>query len=197
VAGLRHYKKGRAMDSQKLRIKVGEHEFEAEGSPEKITEQFEAWKELVASYPKTTNGSQPPAGIPSGRLLRNVTEVRTTDGFTAPWDIFVVDEKRKLVSLQLRPTGEDRDSMALLLLLFGYKKAFEQNEVLATRLIESMNVSGLPPSRIDRSLAKFVEGGYVMNFGRGKGSKYRLTNTGYAMADEAARELFAKVNITE
>jgi hypothetical protein len=185
------------MDSQKLRIKVGEHEFEAEGSPDKVSEQFEAWKELVASYPKATNGTQKPPGGSSGKLLKNVTEIRTTDGFSAPWDIFSVDEKRKLVTLTIQPSGEGRDAMALLLLLFGYRKTFEQQEVLATRLIESMQVSGLIPGRIDRTLAPFVEAGFVLNSGRGKGSKYRLTNTGFAHADETARELFAKVNITE
>ncbi|MBA3355288.1 MAG: hypothetical protein H0U18_04985 [Pyrinomonadaceae bacterium] len=184
------------MESQKLRIKIGEHEFEAEGPAEQVAAQFEAWKELVASLPKDTNGSHAPR-TPSGRLPKNVTEVQTPDGFAVPWDVFEVDEKRKLVTLKVLPTGEDREAVALLLLLFGHRKTFEQQEVLATRLIEAMQVSGFKQVRVDRTLAKFVNAGLVLNSGQRKGSKYRLTNTGYARAEEEARELFARIYISE
>jgi len=50
-----------------------------------------------------------------------------------------------------------KDEQALLLLLFGYKKSYGQDEVLATKLIASMQVSGLRPGRIDRTLAGFIE----------------------------------------
>ena len=181
------------MDSHKLRIKIGEHEFEAEGSPEQVTAQFEAWKELVTSVPISgSSGTKVTTKFPG-----NVTEVKTQDGFAAPWDIFEIDDKRKLVTLKIHPTGDDKDELALLLLLFGYKKSYAQDEVLATKLIASMQVSGLRPGRIDRTLAGFIDNGLVLNSGRGKGSKYRLTNTGYAKADETARELFAKVYVTQ
>ena len=185
------------MESHKLRIKVGEHEFEAEGSPKDVTEQFHAWKELIASTPKSASGSD--LGVREGKpkLPGNVTEVKTQDGYAAPWDIFDIDDKRKLVTLKIHPTGDDKDEQALLLLLFGYKKSYGQDEVLATKLIASMQVSGLRPGRIDRTLAGFIDAGLVLNSGRGKGSKYRLTNTGYAKADETARELFSKVYVTD
>lgn len=185
------------MDSQKLRIKVGEHEFEAEGSSEKVSEQFNAWKELIASLPQKAQGGSTPPQNNTGKLLKNVTEVRTSEGFSAPWDIFQVDDKRKLVTLAIHPSGDDRDALAMLLIMFGHKKSYGQNEVLATRLVEAMEVSGFKPGRIDRTLAKFIDAGLVLNSGRGKGSKYRLTNTGYAQADELARQLFATVNIPE
>src|SRR5947209_4527541 len=41
------------MDTQKLKIKIGEHEFEAEGPTEIIKEQFAIFKDLIASTPAT------------------------------------------------------------------------------------------------------------------------------------------------
>jgi len=188
------------MESHKLRIKVGEHEFEAEGSPQEVTEQFQAWKELITSLPPSTNGAQrsDSAGQkPAVILPKGVTEVRTRDGFAAPWDIFEGDDKRKLVTLKIHPTGEDRDADALLLILFGFKKAHGLDEVPVTKLIEAIQVSGIRPGRIDRALAKPLEAGLVLKAGRAKGSKYRLTNTGYSHAEELARTLFAKAYVQE
>lgn len=39
------------MDGYKLRVKIGDHEFEAEGPADVVKEQFELWKSLVTSAP--------------------------------------------------------------------------------------------------------------------------------------------------
>src|SRR3989442_13476553 len=106
------------METHKLRIKIGPHEFEAEGTKEAVAAQFEAWQQLVASLPP----EKPDAGRP--KIPRTVTEIKTPEGRTAPWDVFYVDDKRKLVTLRVHPSGENRDGDAGLLILYGYRQCF-------------------------------------------------------------------------
>lgn len=178
------------MENYKIRVKVGSNEFEAEGPREAVEAQFEAWKELIKSQP--ISASIPDQNKPN--LPSNVVEVRTRDGvFSAPWDIFGVDDKRKLVTLKAHPTGENRDADAILLILYGYLKALEQQEVLVTNLKNSLAQSGLRPERIDRAIAPYLRENLVLKTGSGKGGKYRLTNTGLTKADTLARTLFEKM----
>lgn len=172
-------------DAYKLRVKIGPHEFEAEGPKDVVISQFETWKELIASpsAAQPTNPRFPPA----------VTEVRTREGYAAPWDIFNADEKHKLITLRVHPTGDTREADAVLLTLYGYRQTWQQDEVPVTRIKESLEVSGLRPGRIDRAVAPYIRSGLLIKTGRGKGGKYRLTNTGFAKADEMARTLFEKI----
>lgn len=178
------------MDSHRLRVKIGEHEFEAEGSAESVTAQFEAWKELIAlaSHPL----KKPNDGFL--KLSRAAEEAKTTDGFrAATWDIYDCDEKKRLVSLKVHPTGESRDADALLLILWGYKMSFSLDEVPVTLLKTSMERSGIHTGRIDRSIAPLQSQGLVLKGGHGKGGKYRLTTIGLSRAEEMARILFEKL----
>lgn len=174
------------MEAFKLRVKIGPHEFEAEGPKESVTAQFEAWKALI--------GSTPPTTPPISKVVAAATEVRTREGFTAPWDIFEVEDKRKLVTLRVHPTGETRDADAVLLILYGYRQAFQQEDVPVTKIMESLRVSGLRPGRVDRAASPHVRAGLLLKAGKsGKGGKYRLTTTGFARADEMARSLFEQL----
>lgn len=178
------------MDTYKLRVKIGSHEFEAEGPPKDVKTQFEEWKKLITSSPRTSLA--PDAG--TAKLpATHVTEAQTREGLRAPWDVFNIDSKRKLVTLLVHPTGESRDADAALLVLYGYKQAFEQDEVPVTKLKESLEVSGLRPDRIDRTLSVHIKAGFIMKTGRAKGGKYRLTNTGFSHADAMARKLFEQL----
>lgn len=173
------------METFRLRVKIGPHEFEAEGPKESVTAQYESWKALIASTPATTSQVN--------KVVAAAIGVRTREGFSAPWDIFDVEDKRKLVTLRVHPTGETRDADAVLLILYGYRQTFQQEDVPVTKIKESLRVSGLRPERVDRTAAPHVRAGLLLKAGRGKGGKYRLTNTGFAQADEMARSLFERL----
>src|SRR5688500_9414749 len=112
------------MATTKLRVKIGQHEFEAEGAPEAVAKQFEDWKALISATPAEPGRPSDDAFM---RLSRAAEEVKTKNGSkTIPWDVFHVDDKRDLLSLTVHPTGESRDADALLLLLWGYKMAKEK-----------------------------------------------------------------------
>jgi len=182
------------MSTYKLRVKLGAHEFEAEGPVEAVKKQFESWQKLIASITATAPATATLQGTASSTIpVSRVTEIRTPAGYAGPLDVFNVDDKRKIVTLQAHPTGENKEADAGLLILYGYKEIEKRDDVPVTKLKESLAVSGLRPNRIDRALAPHSRAGFILKAGRGKGGKYRLTNTGYAKAQQMVYELFEKM----
>src|ERR1700741_4511405 len=98
------------MAEYRLKIKIGEHEFEADGPVEAVTSQFEAFKELMATLPNrkaentntTPNGTEPPAQPPTMQVnTLNADRIFRADG--------------RVVSLTVAPTTE---TAAVLLILY-------------------------------------------------------------------------------
>lgn len=170
------------MDVTKLRMKIGPHEFEAEGPRELVAAHFEAWKQLIAARPVTEATVEPAAP-----RQQAVTPPGT------PRDIFMVDTARKRIILRVSPTGKAQDADAALLILYGHRLCFgeEGQAVLVTRLKEALAASGHPRSRIDHTLARHVRAQLLKKTGHRKGSTYQLTNIGYQRAEEMARVLCA------
>jgi hypothetical protein len=180
------------MENQKLRAKIGEHEFEAEGPKEVVTEQFNAWKEIVLS--RTANKSTPDRTDQSG-----VSGAGTTNGQPQTTDtealsrIVAVDEKRQLVTLVVHPSGDQREGDAIILILYGFRLLLQQEQVGATKIAEAMRTSGMTFGRIDRDASEHITSGYMLKTGRAKGSKYRLSNTGVRRAAEITQALAAQM----
>jgi len=171
------------MEMHKLRVKIGQDEFEAEGEPEWLNTQLGTWKELISKPPSTAGESQ------FKQRLSELPEGGTPKETPAPQvaKVLSVDKNQKFVSLRVHPTGDQREADAILLLLFGYRELLNSDEVIVPRIKESMAQSGLRVDRVDRAIAPHQKAGFVLKGGTGKGGKYRLTNTG----DSRARELIA------
>ena len=186
------------MENTRLKVKVGNHEFDAEGPPEQVSAQFQAWKELITALPVAPQTSPQHDGRRTITLpVDAVEEVKTREGRSATWDIFGGYED-DLMTLKVHPpAGDTRDSDAILLVLYGYRKAGNEGaglaEVPVTKLKESLEVSGMRIGRIDRAAAPYLKSGYLLKSGRGKGGIYRLTNTGFSKAEEMARKLFEQL----
>jgi hypothetical protein len=175
------------MDNYKLRIKIGNNEFEAEGPKEAVMTQFEAFKELVSGLlsalpPKklTENGS-PPADIPAkGNVDRDLDVLFRTD--------------KDLVSLRIMPTKGKRHIMdAVLLSIYGHKFLLKQDEVLGTQLKASLRQSGIIAERIDRKIESDIKEGLILTSGYKKGTKYRLTNKGMADAEKLIQAILDQI----
>jgi hypothetical protein len=177
-------------NTTRLKTKIGDHEFDAEGSPEYVREQFQAWQELVklaVSIPAVTPhilATQPADGQPippknDGSPLsdQELVKIMRVDG--------------RYVSLTARATTVHD---AVLLMLYGQKVLRNNEAVTGAELLSGLgSTGGFPAPRLDRILDKLATDGDVMSFGERRGKKYRLTNTGSAKARALATDLITAV----
>ncbi len=182
------------METYKLRMKIGEHEFEAEGSESSVKEQFGQFKELLAQFPsrrpfvfsspiKTIDTSATPAD--------QTTEKKTVEPSLAP--VFDLDAKKGLVTLKTKPTGERALQDALLLTLLGFRLVRGDDEVMVTSLKDSLEKTGFKVERVDWIADPCLRQGWVLKGGKGKGGKYSLTNAGLEQSQKLLDGLLNKV----
>lgn len=170
----------------RLRLKIGEHEFEASGDQEAVERQFSAWRSLILDAPKPAppppqtpppgDTPPPPAGI--GADAVEFERIFSRDG--------------RRLALTVLPPGEARMADAALLLLFGHRLYNGTDQVGGIPLLEGMKHSGYGIDRVDRIMSRY-EPEHVIRTGARRGVKYRLTLPGLARAREIAKELVAMV----
>jgi len=163
-----------AIEVVKLRMKIGVHEFEAEGPRDLVTAQLETWKQLAGLDAAGTADGRTAAADPALRAL------------------FTADAEQKLIRLRVSPGGQRRNADAALLILYGYHTWFaatDDEEVPATRLKAALAASGHRPKRLDRVLAPHLAAGLVLKGGRHRHETYALTMPGRQHAAALARRL--------
>jgi hypothetical protein len=167
------------MENYKLRVRIGDAEFEAEGPEATVKEQFAEFQKLVA---------QPV--VPRSPSSENNGGARVeTDGPTpvpAAYEaLYDVEERGRTKHIKLRflPTGDRRDVAALLLVLLGYKVVAGLDRVRVTTILDALRRSGLPLRRIDRVAEGPQRDGLLLKGGTGKGGTYALTVTGQRRAE--------------
>jgi hypothetical protein len=171
-------------ETHKLRIKIGDAEFEAEGSQESIKLQYDAFLAALAVTPRApaARGGEGGGGIDHGGG-RTTTEDQ--DQLIAK--AYIGDADKDLVSLRYLPKGENREADALLLLIYGYSKLKGAEAVLGTQLLRAARQSGLTLDRVDRHVAKYDS--FLRKGGARKGMKYSLNNQGFVKAAELLDQL--------
>jgi hypothetical protein len=167
-------------DNHRIKVKIGNAEFEAEGGAEDVKAQYEAFLALLKSSPSTHSPpttrdpeqERPDAASLDDALLSRVFQTG----------------KDGVVSLKVLPRSEQREADALLLLLFGYRRIQKVDNVFGTQLAKAARASGIGVERIDRTLdthaSLFIRGG------RRRGAKYTLNNQGVAAAERLVRKIF-------
>lgn len=172
------------MDTYKLRVKIGDFEFDAEGPEDSVKQQFEAFKEIVLqAAPKAEKKEERQEGDVEHKPLTN----------TIPLDkIIQYDSATGDIILTALPQGDYQEAKAVLLLLLGYKLNKNEENVLVTDLMNGLRRSGCPVGRLDRALAPY-SGTYVFKTGIGKGGRYRLTLQGTKEAFNIGQEILKLV----
>lgn len=163
------------MSEYRLKIKIGEHEFEADGPAEAVTKQFADFKELVAAQPPRAPDIVLHDIVPNPTSLPNpeyMTKLFRSEGRT--------------ISLTANPANE-RD--AVLLILLGQKETRENETVTGGDIKEGLALSGFRPPRVDRILERLSADGLILISGSNRGKKYRLSNPGLVKAQALASEL--------
>jgi hypothetical protein len=177
------------MDSYRLKTKIGDNEFDAEGDPETVNAQFQAFKELVAmalaAPPPVTVAApvSPPMAAPATppRLDLSAVDAQLPK-------IMKVDDR--IVSLTVR--AKDVDD-AVLLLLYGQRILRETDGIGGFEVVGGLATTGQRVDRVDRVLDRAARDGYAIIIGERRARRYRLTNTGLTKAREIAAELIATV----
>lgn len=164
------------MDSTKLKLKIGEHEFEAEGPPDIVQAQFEAFRQLVSAAPSkpSTTPPAPPSGVGNEDVALDK----------------IMQHDSRIVSLTIG--GESLQDEVLLLLLGQMR--FRQNEsVTGGEILEGLRQQRGTVGRIDYRLAQMADAGMIRSFGTRRARRYRLTNQGLTRAQELAATLARNV----
>jgi hypothetical protein len=178
----------------RLKLKIGQYEFEAEGDPQVVHEQFQAFKELIAMQP-----AQPQVvPIPPPEPYTYITMPPTLPAPSQPdAPVTGLDFDRisrrddRVVSLTIRPSTT---ADAILLILLGQKLLRGNDAVTGGEVISGLEATGgISIQRPDRVLEKLARDGDVIAFGEGRGKKYRLTNTGLNKARQMAATYIATV----
>ena len=171
-------------DTHKMRVKIGDAEFEAEGSEEAVKAQFASFLDILKAAP----ARQKPADkkpVDGNGAQADALDVLTPPGTDLLARVFQNDND--LVSLRLLPRTPNAASDTLLLLLYGYVHLKNEAMVLGTHLIKAAHQSGVKLDRIDRVIAKHDD--LLLKGGARKGTKYGLNNRG----KEKAKELMQKM----
>lgn len=182
------------MDIQKLKVRIGPHEFEAEGPKEDVAAHFEAWKELIgkasASVPPATPGRNGHGSGTEGEAS-NQSANQGEGGIDRIRPLFTQEDRS--LTLNVQPVGDAADEDAIILLALGYKRLLGLDAPLSIQLAESLRVSGLNAGRMDRTTAPLLKSNLLLKAGRAKATKYRLTATGIVKAEEIAGELLKRL----
>lgn len=188
------------MESFRLRLKVGAHEFEAEGDQETVERQLAVWRDLIASIPvssPSTLPSPPPAAPVAGAPIVATPEpapplLASVAGDPKGDYAKLFRHEGEIVSLSIHPNGGQRDADAALLILLGQSVFNNEDQVSGYRVLQGMARSGLPADRADRVFGDHMAQN-VIRFGAHRGVKYRLTNPGITRAREIAKEMLERL----
>ena len=179
------------MENQtRLKIKVGEHLFEAEGSSEDVKEQYRLFIELVNSAPPITSAPPQPQAQQGYTMIDTLPTAEPApfnDGALSK----IMKQEGRVISLTVRAKSlED----AILLLMLGQKVFRNSEYTTGAEILDGLKTTGgLAVNRIDRLMEKIADDGHVIVTGERRGKKYRMTNSGVAKARQIAQELLAVV----
>ena len=160
----------------KLQVKIGQAEFLGEGPEQKVTDAYDR-------FLKALDTSQRGQGLP--------VHLAASSGVTEPvmgWEIGqklfdrVYKRDGEIVSLRHLPTTANRIADAAILLIYGYMKLSNLDEVPVTKLNEGLRASGLNIERLDRHLG--VHQALFRKGGQKSGGRYTLNNQGVKQAEE-------------
>lgn len=188
-------------DSYRMRLKIGTHEFEAEGPVAVVQEQVKRFMELIASLPVDyikesatpfpAVDSRDHAATPTAPVITPTPAPSAMPPNPEGSLDRIMRLENRVISLTARP---DSPEAAVLLLLYGQKVLRQNDGVTGAEVMDGITATGgLSIQRADRLLEKLGRDGDVIVIGERRGKRYRLTNAGLAKAKAAANSLLAIV----
>ena len=168
------------MSESRIKIKVGEHEFEAEGPADLVREQFTAFKEMIASIAPEEKTKTPEATSLNNGNPANSGGALNLDNITR--------NEGRVISLTVHTDDLEE---AVLILLLGQRQYRTNDQVTGSEIMDGLRESGHVIARVDGVLDRLAGSGHVIRIGTGRARRYRLTNIGLLRAQEAARQMIS------
>jgi hypothetical protein len=161
----------------RLRVRIGDSEFEAEGPEGVVKQQFQDFLALV--------------GRPRGGGQDHGDAEESTEGKVAPPPVRALDEilakdKDGCVYLRYSPSTDTVEHDALVLLLLGFRELNEESAVLGTRLLKAAQRSHIHIRRVNEVLRGSA---YIKSGGVRKGVRYSLNNIGLGYARKLLEDM--------
>ena len=170
------------VENYKLKMRIGDHEFDAEGPGDIVQAQFAVFRELVEAAAKT------PAPTPTVVTAAESTPPSAKNGELMLDKIMRMEGR--VVSLTARGSSLEQE---IFLLMLGQRNLRNSDSVSGAEILDGLRLTGRTVSRIDYQLDKMTDAGDVITVGSNRGRRYRLTNRGFAKAQELAMDLVATV----
>lgn len=167
----------------KLRVRLGNAEFEAEGDEAVVREQYNMF---LKALPVAQNMVEERAASEDKPEKSTANHPQDNAGDQLIARAF--SDERGVVSLRALPETKNRDADALLLLIYGHTKLKGAHDVFGTQVMKSARQSGLSIDRVDRIIS--IHKGFYMRGGARRGAKYTLNNQGVKKAEQILREMF-------
>jgi len=172
----------------KLKTRIGEHEFEAEGPADVVQAQFAIFKEMCVAAASTPKTISPPLQEAAKENL-DKTPHQPDKPPHQPIER-IMKAGGRVVSLTAK--GETIEE-AVLLILLGQKDLRNNQEVTGSEIMDGLKQSGYQLDRVDRITDKLADAGDIITMGVHRGRRYRLTNQGLARVLNVAKEVIATV----
>jgi hypothetical protein len=179
----------------KLKIKIGLHEFEGEGSEDYLSKKFAEFKELV----EKTTVSTPAKADPRSHVLPALgksSEASPMGGELK--DLFAIDMENQRLTLRVHVDDSDGKVQqvgdVMLMLLYGYKMTFQIEEVGAVATGKAIKNACGQNARVDHGTLPLVANGFITRHGSGRSTTYGLTPKGVMRAEALIRDAIAKIH---
>lgn len=187
---------------QRVKMTIGDATFEADVPEDRVQPMYDQFLSVLERRSRA-----PRRLLGSGREAVSNKAFAKKPGFeerpVAPFEVFSADEiddqnllmriydlhQDGFVILKILPKGTGKEADALLLILYGYRRLKNEEDVLATRLLRAAEHSGVFVRRPAHELT--IHDRCVVRGGQRKASTYSLTSQGLAKAQEITAKLFA------
>jgi hypothetical protein len=156
------------MSDLRVRIKVGENEFEANGPHEIVQAEIAGFKKLIGYKEDPAPATNPESERGD---IEKVTRI-----------------KGRVVSLKIATKSPVH---AVLALLLGQQLLRNNTKVMGSEIMDGLRQSGYDLSRADYILRDHIASANITAVGRRRGRRYKLTPRGIEKAQEVARVLAA------
>lgn len=174
------------LQTQRLKIKIGDAEFEAEGPTDLVRGQYEQFLEVV----RLTAASAPQRSVENKASVdaANRGEKERQSGDVSD-EVLARTFQRSgdAVSLLSLPRTEEASADALVALLYGFHRLLSRQNVTGSALMSAARQSGLNLTRIDREIDARTD--LLMVAGTKRGRRYGLNNRGIRYAEDLVRGL--------